>query len=80
MRLVNKTVFDNSLFEKLLGAGMLIIGGLFLTLLFNDINFSYIFAVILFFISGIILEWQSKQSSRDEHANDMGMISPRANF
>jgi len=56
---------------------MFVIGGMPFTLLFDNVSFSYIFASAIFFLAGIILEWQAHQSSRDEHADDFGMISPR---
>ena len=80
MRLANKTALNNSLFEKLLGIAMFVIGTIPFTLLFDNVSFSYIFASAMFFLAGGILEWQAHQSSRDEHADDMGMISPRAKF
>lgn len=77
MRLTNRTPFDNSLFEKLLGIFLFLIGGGILFYDFQNLNAYQIFATSLFFLGGGILEWQATQSSRDEHAHDMGMISPR---
>ncbi len=78
MRLTNKTPFDNSLFERLLGVIMFIIGAGLLFSDFENLDLPHVVATSIFFLAGGILEWQSYQSSRDEHANDMGVISPRA--
>jgi len=58
MRLANKTFFNNSLFEKLLGIFLFIIGGGFLFTDFENLSIPRIFATVLFFFGGGILEWK----------------------
>ncbi|MDA1346629.1 MAG: hypothetical protein O3C48_05370 [Crenarchaeota archaeon] len=57
---------------------MFLIGGGLLFYNMEKLDLPHIFATGLFFLAGGILEWQSYQSSRDEHADDMGLV--RVNY